>query len=222
MLRTAFGINDAGRIVGTADDPNNAAVNRGYYLDAGGQAQDIPSFAGTNGEIPFDVNASGAITGSAMMNQGSGKPFYFTQAAGMVEIPLASGGSGSGDGMNDNGWVVGRDFDLTVNGDPTGSGFLWDGTQTYVLNDLIGAQASQWNLQAPFAISNDGIIVGQGFFGGGQDDARAFALIPVPEPSTGALLLIGVMIGTTRRSLKHKLATEPHAKCGLRREIFER
>ena len=35
VLQNAYGINDAGRIVGIALDPNNAAVTHGFYLDPG-------------------------------------------------------------------------------------------------------------------------------------------------------------------------------------------
>src|SRR4051794_35496901 len=129
-LMSAFGINDSGRIVGNSVDPNNAARNRGYAIDPGGNPIDLGALPGLNGSLPNDVNNPGAVVGSSMLNQGSGKAFYWTQAGGMVPITVPSNGDGIADALNDSGMVVGRDLNAVVGGNPTGTGFLWDGTQT--------------------------------------------------------------------------------------------
>ncbi|MFO0873931.1 MAG: hypothetical protein U0575_08175 [Phycisphaerales bacterium] len=176
FLRTAFGINDAGRIVGFGIDPNNAAVNVGYVLDTStNTAFSVGALPGRNGAIAFDVSGAGHITGSSMLNQGSGTPFIWTDMGGMVEIPLPPNTSqGSGRGVNSAGWVVG------TAGGVFAVPFLYDGVNTYALQDLLPA-GSGWDLSmntssSALGISEDGVIVGTGVFNG---LTRAYAMVPV-------------------------------------------
>src|SRR5690242_12467142 len=130
---TAFGINDAGRIVGQGIDPTNAARNVGIVYDIGqSMAFEVGALPGMNGALAFGVSNSGYVVGSSMLNQGSGLPFIWSDQAGMVAIPLAAGTSqGSARAVNSAGWVVGNDssaFSIP---------FLYDGTSTYRLADLI-------------------------------------------------------------------------------------
>ncbi len=180
VLTTAYGVNDAGRIVGQALDPNNAAVLRGFYLDPGDTvANDVPALPGDNSVIPFAVSSNGLIAGSSSFNGGvDSMPFLWSEADGTTAIPLPAGASmGSARGVNANGWVVG-----------TGSGvfavpFLYDGTATYRLQDLVPA-GSGWDLSTntssgTWGIANDGTIVGRGVLNGA---ITGFVMTPVPEP----------------------------------------
>jgi hypothetical protein len=96
-----------------------------------------------------------------MLNQGSGLPFIWSDQSGMVAIPVASGTSqGSARAVNSAGWMVGNDssaFSIP---------FLYDGTNTYRLADLIPPN-SGWDLSMNTSSSADGIndtgvIVGTG------------------------------------------------------------
>jgi uncharacterized membrane protein len=82
-----------------------------------------------------------------MLNHGSGLPFIWSDQGGMVAIPLASGTSqGSARAVNSAGWVVGNDssaFSIP---------FLYDGTNTYRLADLI--------LRTQAAPINEHLLVG--------------------------------------------------------------
>ena len=180
---TAFGINDSGRIVGFGIDPNNAARNVGIVLDFGdAQAFEVGALPGFNGALAFAVSNTGYVVGSSMLNQGSGLPFIWSAANGMVAIPLATGTSqGSARGVNSAGWVVGDDssaFSIP---------FLWDGTTTYRIADLLPPN-SGWDLSmntssSALGISNNGIIVGTGVHNG---DTHGYAMVPVtasPTPS---------------------------------------
>ena len=138
---TAFGINNFGRIVGFGIDPNNAARNVGIVLDKGSaQAFEVGALPGFNGAIAFAVGNNNRVVGSSMLNQGSGLPFIYSDTVGMTAIPLATGTSqGSARGVNSAGWVVGDDssaFSIP---------FLWDGTTTYRIADLLPA-GSGWDL----------------------------------------------------------------------------
>jgi hypothetical protein len=114
-----------------------------------------------------------------MQNQGPGLPFIWSKANGMVAIPLASGtGLGQAEGVNSSGWVVGTD------GGAFAVPFLYDGTNTYRLQDLIPAN-SGWDLSmntssSAEAISENNIIVGTGTHNG---DIHAYAMVPVGGPT---------------------------------------
>jgi len=178
---TAFGINDSGRIVGQGIDPQNAARNVGIVYDIGqGTAFEVGALPNANGALAFGVSNTGNVVGSSMQNQGSGLPFIWSEANGMVAIPLAPDTSlGQAQGVNSLGWVVGTD------GGAFAVPFLYDGTNTYRLQDLIPAN-SGWDLStntfsSAQGISEDNIIVGTGVHNG---DIRAYAMIPVsPSPT---------------------------------------
>ena len=178
---TAFGINDSGRVVGQGIDPQNAARNVGIVYDIGqNMAFEVGALPGLNGALAFGVSNTGYVVGSSMLNQGSGLPFIWSDQGGMVAIPLASGTSqGSARAVNSAGWVVGNDssaFSIP---------FLYDGTNTYRLADLIppnlGWDLSMNTSSSALGISENGIIVGTGVHNG---ETHAYAMVPVaPSPT---------------------------------------
>lgn len=180
FFTTAFGINDSGRVVGTGIDPANAARNVGMVYDVGqASAIEVGALPGANGALAFGVSNSGFVTGSSMMNQGSGLPFRWSQAGGMVAVPLPTGTTqGSGRAVNSNGWVVGTASSAFA------IPFLWNGTTTYRLADLIPA-GTGWDLStntssSALGISDSGVIVGTGVLNGA---VRAYAMVPVGVPT---------------------------------------
>src|SRR4029077_16094233 len=106
--------------------------------------------------------------------------FIWSDQGGMVAIPLATGTSeGSAREVNSAGWVVGHDssaFSIP---------FLYDGTNTYRLADLIPPN-SGWDLSmntssSADGISEDDVIVGTGVHNG---ETHAYAMVPVaPSPT---------------------------------------
>ncbi|MDQ6764810.1 MAG: hypothetical protein M3Z22_01720 [Verrucomicrobiota bacterium] len=190
---TAFGINDAGRIVGQGIDPNNAARNVGIVYDgATNSTFEVGALPGFNGALAFAVGNTGFVTGSSMINQGSGLPFIWSVANAMVPIPLAAGTSqGSGRGVNSEGWVVGNDSGATS------IPFLYDGTTTYRLQDLIPA-GSGWDLSmntssSALGISDNRIITGTGVFNGAT---HAYAMVPLLQPISAVSRLTHAGAGT--------------------------
>ncbi|MGI8436851.1 MAG: dockerin type I domain-containing protein [Chthoniobacterales bacterium] len=173
---TAFGINNSGRIVGQGIDPGNAARNVGIVYDMGQTAAfEVGAIPGANGALAFGVSNTGYVVGASMMNQGSGFPFIWSDANGIVAIPLAAGTSqGTARAVNSAGWVVGNDssaFSIP---------FLWDGTTTYRLADIIPAN-SGWDLSmntsaSALGISDSNIIVGTGVYNG---NTHAYAMVPL-------------------------------------------
>src|SRR6267154_2682347 len=178
---TAFGINDSGRVVGQGIDPMNAARNVGIVYDIGQtMAFEVGALPGFNGALAFGVSNTGCVVGSSMLNQGSGLPFIWSDQGGIVAVPLAAGTSeGSARAVNSAGWVVGNDssaFSIP---------FLYDGTNTYRLADLI-PPGSGWDLSmntssSALGISDDNVIVGTGVHNG---ETHAYAMVPVtPTPT---------------------------------------
>ena len=178
---TAFGINDSGRIVGQGIDPAHAARNVGIVYDIGqNMAFDVGALPGANGALAFGVSNNGYVVGSSMFNQGSGMPFIWSDQNGIVAIPLVSGTSlGQAQGVNSSGWVVGTD------GGAFAVPFLYDGTNTYRLQDLIPGN-SGWDLSmntssSAMGISENNIIVGTGVHNG---ETHAYAMVPAtPTPT---------------------------------------
>lgn len=173
---TAFGVNDAGRVVGQGIDPTNAARNVGIVFDIGSSsAFEVGALNGANGALAFAVGNGGHVVGSSMLNQGSGLPFIWTQMGGMTAIPLPVGTTqGSARAVNSSGWAVGTASSAFA------IPFLYDGAATYRLADLIPA-GTGWDLSmntssSAFGISDAGVIVGTGVLNGA---VRAYAMVPV-------------------------------------------
>lgn len=186
-LTTAYGINNAGRIVGQALSPTNAAITVPWYLDPGASAATIiPPLPEDNAGIAFAVASNGFVAGSSSFNGANGVPFLWTPTTGSTEVPLPTGAStGSARGVNKNGWVVGTASSAFA------LPFLYDGTQTYLIQDLLTNPAG-WNLftntsSAALGIADDGSIVGQGVF---NNVVSGYVLTPVPEPTSAAVLVL--------------------------------
>lgn len=196
FLRSAFAINDAGLVVGFGIDPNNAARNVGFVYDSNtNTAFEVGALDGANGAIAFNISNAGHIVGGSMMNQGSARPFIWTEDGGMMEIGLPVGTtSGSARGVNASGWAVG------TAGGQFAVPFLFDGTDTFRLQDLIDPN-SGWDLSmntssSAMGISDNGIIIGTGLLNG---QIRAYAMVPVPAPGAFALLGLAGLSAPRRR-----------------------
>ena len=167
----------SGRIVGEGKDPTNPASKVGIVHDIGTAAAfDVGTLPGYNGAIAWGVNNSGEVVGSSLLNNTEGLPFIWSEANGIVAIPLPPGSSqASARAVNSAGWVVG----FSSGGTP----FLYDGTTTYRLEDLIPA-GSGWvlsNSSSAHGISENGVIVGTGVH---NAEIRAYAMFPsAPTPS---------------------------------------
>jgi hypothetical protein len=194
---TAFGINDSGRIVGQGIDPQNAARNVGIVYDIGQtMAFEVGALPGHNGALAFGVSNNGYVVGSSMQNQGPGLPFIWSEANGMVAIPLAPDTSlGQAEGVNSLGWVVGTD------GGAFAVPFLYDGTNTYRVQDLIPGN-SGWDLSmntssSAEAISENNIIVGTGVHDGATHAYAMVPAAPTPTPTPSPSPTPSVTLTTT-------------------------
>lgn len=196
-MTTAFRVNNAGFAVGNGTDPNMLSRNVGLlYNINNGTLTEVPALPGDNGTIAFDISEAGHVVGSSSFNQSGSTPFIWSADRGASqEIPLPAGTSmASARGVNSDGWVVG-----------IGSGqfavpFLYDGDQTYRLQDLIPAD-SGWDISmntssSALGIAEDGTIVGTALIDG---EIRAYRMTLVPAPGATALLGLGGLAFARRR-----------------------
>src|SRR5437016_8077628 len=207
---TAFGINDSGRVVGQGIDPMNAARNVGIVYDIGqSMAFEVGALPGLNGALAFGVSNSGYVVGSSMLNQGSGLPFIWAEASGMVAIPLAPDTSlGQAEGVNSSGWAVGTD------GGAFAVPFLYDGTNTYRLQDLIPGN-SGWDLSmntssSAMGISENNIIAGTGVHNGRTPSYDMCPATPTPSPTPTATPTATPRVTPRPRPTAHTRPTPSH------------
>ena len=162
------------------------ARNVGMVYDIGSSsAFEVGALPGANGALAFGISNTGYVVGSSMQNQGSGLPFRWSQSTGMTAIPLPAGTTqGSARAVNSNGWAVGTASSAFA------IPFLYDGSATYRLADLIPA-GTGWDLStntssSALGISDNGVIVGTGVLNG---QTRAYAMVPVANTSVGGRVL---------------------------------
>jgi probable HAF family extracellular repeat protein len=174
----AFGINDAGDIVGLSSSPTlgNRAV---LWPSTGGMQEIGPAQLGR----ALDINNFGSIIGTVTVATGgyyfeNGNTTFLPNLAGLLDgytVPQA---------LNDLGQVVGYSSAIAEFFTISENGFLWDETNGLRdLNDLI-PENSGWFLGTAFDINNAGQIVGTGSFDG---RTVGYLLTPIPEPAAGFL-----------------------------------
>lgn len=189
VMWAAWDINNSNIVLGRAFDPTTSKDVAVLHNLGTNQTTSIGNDLHTYGSA---ISDAGHVAG--FVNTVNSIPFIWTQSGGMQFIPIVQGASrASSTGVNSDGFVVG-----TAAASGTTIPFLYDGAQSYRLIDLL-ANNPGWNMTLAgaeaTAISDNGIIVGQAYLNGQQ---RGFAMIPVPEPGSIALLGVG-FLATLRR-----------------------
>jgi len=188
---SAYGINDAGTVVG--DGRLGNGTFRGVIWNADGTVTMLGTLGGASSEAT-DVNASGEVVGFASLASGYQQAFSMIGGT-MIDLGTL-GNSSYAYGVNASGEVVG--YSYLTDGDQ--HAFLYyDGTMLD-LNSLLPAN-SGWDLEEAFGINASGQITGMGLYDGQQ---MAFLMTdppaPTPEPSTVLLLAACLgLIGLLRR-----------------------
>jgi probable HAF family extracellular repeat protein len=115
----------------------------------------------------------------------------------MLDLGTLGGTTSVARSINNNALIVGESYTVGT----TEHAFLYSGGVMRDLNALVPSN-SGWKLEEADAISDTGLIVGDGLNPAGQ--AEAFLLTPVPEPAGVALMAIGGVLALARWHRGHK------------------
>lgn len=92
---SARGANSVGDLVGSVQvacaAPSTGQCSRGMIWYANGSSRDLGSLGGGT-TSPRGINAAGEVVGLSTLSNGDGVPFFWSEAAGMLQLPVTGGG----------------------------------------------------------------------------------------------------------------------------------
>jgi probable HAF family extracellular repeat protein len=104
---SAWGVNDAGVVVGISST-NSAGGTPAVWTPNGSGGYDVHSFGLIQPDYTYDVNNSGTLVGDRHDAQGNNIPYMWTQASGIVDLPLAASfNRGRATAISNGGTIVG-------------------------------------------------------------------------------------------------------------------
>jgi probable HAF family extracellular repeat protein len=184
----AWGINDAGLIVGYSQYAGGNGYTHAWIYDATGM-HDIGALAGPQ-SAAYAINGAGLVVGSTTYSDDPTLSHAFAWINGTwTDLGSVKGGTeADAYGVNNLGDIVGVSSVGLWSGDFNDlHAALWHNGQGYDLNDLIDP-TSGWRLVTAGGINDRGQIAGWGYLNG---SISAFVLTPAPEPATWAQMALG-------------------------------
>ena len=183
---SAFDINDNNMVCGM--DDNGAGTRQGTVWDHDGTnwvKTILPALGGNTEGEAWGLNDNGQVVGINRIGDRYAVLWEDT-GSGWTITELDAIGSYAYD-INNAGVAVGK---------RGGDGRIWtpDGSGGYDVSDINSLVAgSGWNIRVGTGISDQGWIVGQGNYEGGQ--WHAVLIAEVPEPSLAVMILGGLLLG---------------------------
>jgi len=184
----AYDISNSGLIAGTAT--NRDGRERAVAWGDGG-ARDLGGLSGGQWTAARAVNDAGEVILWGRPEGGTAnQAAFWTGEAGAEVMTLGTfGGEESwAYGLNNSGAVVG----WAGTADGAYHAYVWDGTAMTDLGTLGGLYS------AAYGINDQGVIAG--FAHDAAGTTHAVIWVPVPEPSGGSLLAVGILWLLTRRA----------------------
>jgi uncharacterized membrane protein len=190
---SGWGISADGSIV--AGRGNSSLGTEAFRWEVGGPILGLGDLPGGVVEsVAWDISADGLVIVGSSGCCAHKEATIWTEAAGLVSIGDLPGGALDAQAM-----AVSGDGSIVVGEGTTdlgGRAFIWDATNgmrqlDQVLADTLGLDLEGWTLIRARGVSDDGLtIIGQGINPSGEDEGWiAF----IPEPSTSALLALGLV-----------------------------
>lgn len=183
-------INNNGDIAGYSSTANG--TSRAVLWRATGAPLDLGDLGGGSANAQA-ISSSGQITGYSA--NGDGRQHAFLWSSGSL-IDLMPGFSGYSYGFDVNrfGSVVG-----IMSSGMSSEAFLWQAGDVVSLSAAMAG--SGWRIYDARGINDSGQIVGSGW--NPEGEFRAYALTPVPEPETHAMMIAGLgLLGFIARRRK--------------------
>ncbi|PWU15914.1 MAG: HAF repeat-containing protein [Verrucomicrobia bacterium] len=174
----ASGVNDQGQIVGVYEVSGTESA----FLYNGTVATYLGHLGGGQ-SAATGINTNGQISGWSYLPGGSIYHAFVYSGGRMSDLGSLGGNFSAANAINDNGQLVGYSLTTAF----AKHAFLYSGGVMLDLNTVTPSN-SGWTLTSAQAINDKGQIVGYGTNPLGQTDA--FLLTPIPEPSSGVLLVI--------------------------------
>lgn len=195
LYSTACQTNEKGEIAGTlgVESPCQAYLYRsGAWLNL----QTLPGASSSS----RDLNEKSQVVGE--YRDSSDVVHAFIWENGSMRLLASSGIQWSyAFGINDTSQIVGNAW-YTAGG--RWHGAMWDGANTYDLDDLITERG--WQIDNASDVNNRGQIVGSAYHNGAY---HAFLMTPVPEPSSAFALLAGILGIPLVVRMRRKEASQP-------------
>lgn len=192
FLQTAEGdtihpyfLNDSGQVSGYFYDTNS--IQHAILYDSTGGTE-LGTLPGGTYSAGYNLSSNGLMTGDADIANGDNHAFLY-DSGGMHDLG-SFGNYSSSYGVNSSGQVVGLSDDGTGTGNNLA--FLYEQGSLYDLNTLSN-NLNGFTLNSAGSINDLGDMVAYGTDASGHQ--HVFALTPVPEPSSIALLIAGGLTG---------------------------
>jgi probable HAF family extracellular repeat protein len=196
LSEDGFSINNHGQVAGQTADYLTGGIPHAYFY-SDGITTDLSAILGNRFSAGTDLNDAGQVVGWYETSSGSRHAFMYSNGSvndlGVLPGYLYGGASG----INSLGQIVGSSGLDSLN---SYHAMIYEEGALYDLNTLIPAN-SNWTLTSARRINDLGQIIGQGISPNGV--SHAYLLTPVPEPSVGILLVIGILGVWTYRQ-RHK------------------
>jgi probable HAF family extracellular repeat protein len=178
----AWGINDAGEVVGVSK-------GRPFLWTRSSGMQDLGVSL-----FPYDINNVGQVVGEGGY-EGVSRASLWTSTGGMQDLgdlPGQQNYSYATD-INDAGQIIGITFDET--GAFYTGAFLWTSTGGMQgITTLLDSSGDGWFIEEVYGINNAGQIAAYGRSSPSDRYHHALLLTPIPEPSTLAMVSCGLAI----------------------------
>ena len=185
----AWGINDAGQVVGYSTYQDGSSDLHAFLYQSGTMS-DLGTLGGSS-SYAYGINNQGVIVGEAFTAGDAASHAYVFQNGAMVDLgTLAADGSGVSSwatAVNGSGQIVGAS---QTSADSNYYATLWQDGRSYDLNRLIDPSLG-WSLDSAWGVSGNGYIVGMGTLNGEQRGFLLSLLPSVPEPASWAMMLVG-------------------------------